>query len=238
MRITTRAEWGARAPKAVTPVAPGRRAYFVVHYSGAPATQTVRAIQDWCMDEPPHGRGFSDIDYNFLVRGTTGEIYEGRGWDVVGSHTTNYNTVGIGVCVISDGPISDKAKAAVRWLYDQANARCHKKLIIKGHRDLATTGTDCPGDHMYAWVHAGMPAPAQEDDEMDDATIKKLSDAIASKTAVAVVNELLSRDLGRAGGGDTVGMVLQTGVLGNGVKALAALEQIAENTTPPSTTFA
>lgn len=163
MNIISRGLWGARSPKSTpTYVSPSRRVYFVVHHSGAPVTQTVRAIQDWCMD----GRGFSDIDYNHLVRGGTGEIYEGRGFDVVGAHTTGYNTVGVGVCVIGDDEISDAAKASVRWLYEQYNQRCGRTLAVRGHRQLATTGTDCPGDRTFAWVHAGMPAPdsAVEDD--------------------------------------------------------------------------
>lgn len=160
MEIITRAQWGARAAKAVVKVAPSKRLYYVVHYSGAPSTQSVRAIQDWCMDAPPKGRGFNDIDYNFLVRGTTGQIYEGRGWDVVGSHTVGYNTNGLGVCVISDGPISDAAKLAVRWLYEQAVARAGHGLQIKGHRQLATTGTSCPGNAIFLWVQGGMIAPS------------------------------------------------------------------------------
>jgi hypothetical protein len=154
--ILARSSWNARAPKN-TPVRvdPSRRVYYVVHHSGAPATQTVRAIQDWCMD----GRGFSDIDYNFLVRATTGEIYEGRGWDIVGAHTTNFNTNGAGVCVIGNDEISDAAKRSVRWLYEQYNKRAGKILLVRGHRQLATTGTTCPGDTIYAWVTAGMPAP-------------------------------------------------------------------------------
>jgi hypothetical protein len=167
--IITRSAWGARAPKsAPVRVDPSRRVYFVVHHSGAPATQTVRAIQDWCTNAPPHGRGFSDIDYNFLVRATTGEIYEGRGWDIVGAHTTGYNTTGAGVCVIGNDEISDAAKRSVRWLYEQYNTRCRKTLAVRGHRQLATTGTTCPGDTIYAWVTAGMPAPGADHAKDDD----------------------------------------------------------------------
>lgn len=158
MDITARATWNARAPKKnPVKVAASRRRYFVVHHSGAPADQSVRAIQDWCMD----GRDFADIDYNFLVRATTGQIYEGRGWDVVGSHTTNYNTTGIGVCVIGNNELSAAAKRSVRWLYEQANRRCGRTLEVRGHRQLATTGTDCPGDVIAAWLRAGMPVTEQ-----------------------------------------------------------------------------
>lgn len=224
MKIISRAEWGARPATKTVHVDPARRKYFVVHHSGASADQSVRGIQDWCMGDPttdpPHGRGFSDIDYNLLVRGTTGEIYMGRGWDVVGSHTANFNTPAYGVCIIGEDQASPAAMNAVRWLYEQANTRSRKKLQLLGHRDLATTGTDCPGDHVYAWVHAGMPAPASEDDDMDTATIKAL--------AKAIVDELLSRDLGHPGGGDTVAVALQTGILGNGQKIVDLLGQLVD----------
>jgi hypothetical protein len=204
-------------------VEPARREYFVVHHSGASASQSVRGIQDWCMGDPttdpPQGRGFSDIDYNLLVRGTTGEIYMGRGWDVVGSHVANFNTPAYGVCIIGEDQASPAAMNAVRWLYEQANARSKKKLQLLGHRDLATTGTDCPGDHVYAWVHRGMPAPATEDDTMDQATIKAL--------AKAIVDEFLGRDLGHPGGGDTPGRVLQASLTSN-EKIIALLERIAD----------
>jgi len=164
MKIISRAQWGARPPDSRTTVAMSARKYFVVHHSGAPATQTVRAIQDWCMD----GRGFADIDYNHLVRATTGEIYEGRGWNVVGAHTTGYNTSGVGICVIGNNQISDAAKQSVLWLYDEYNRRCSRTLTIKGHRQLATTGTDCPGDRIASWLAAGMPRPKGDDMTTDE----------------------------------------------------------------------
>jgi hypothetical protein len=109
------------------------------------------------------GRGFADIDYNHLVRSTTGEIYEGRGWNVIGSHTVDYNTSGVGVCVIGNNQISDAAKDAVLWLYDEYNRRCDRTLFIRGHRQLATTGTSCPGDRIASWLAAGMPRPEGDD---------------------------------------------------------------------------
>ena len=35
--------------------------------------------------------GWSDIGYSFLVGGD-GNIYEGRGWDIIGAHTLHYNS--------------------------------------------------------------------------------------------------------------------------------------------------
>lgn len=49
--------------------------------------------------------GWADIGYNFLV-GEDGNAYEGRGWDRVGAHATNYNSVSLGISVI--GSFSSK----------------------------------------------------------------------------------------------------------------------------------
>jgi hypothetical protein len=152
MNIVDRAGWGAAAPKfRPSFVAPSRRKYFVVHHSGAPSSQSAREIQHWCMA----GRGFADIDYNFLVD-QSGKIYEGRGWDVIGAHTVGYNLTGAGVCIIGNDQASDAAKRSVRWLYDAYVRRCGHHLELRGHRQLATTGTTCPGAHVFAWVQGGL----------------------------------------------------------------------------------
>ena len=38
---------------------------------------------------------------SFLVGGD-GNIYEGRGWNVAGAHTSNYNSVGYGTCFMGN----------------------------------------------------------------------------------------------------------------------------------------
>jgi len=150
MKIISREQWGARPAKAgVQRVPMSRRTEFVVHHSGGPASQSVRAIQDWCIDS----RGFLDIDYNFLVRGTTGEIYDGRGWMAVGSHTVDHNTTGIGVCVIGENDLTQAAKDSLHWLYAEAIRSAGHALMVYGHRDLAQT--ECPGTTIYRWLQVG-----------------------------------------------------------------------------------
>lgn len=151
MMIITRAEWGARAPRARTHTAWGSRTRFVTHYSGANRNQSVRAIQNYHMDT----NGWVDIGYNFLVD-RDAHIFEGRGWDVVGAHVANHNTESIGVCHIGqDGDHTEASLRAIRWLYDLATARGGGRALRKnGHRDIGST--DCPGNQLEAWVHAGM----------------------------------------------------------------------------------
>jgi hypothetical protein len=159
MDIISRAEWGARAPRSRSTVGWSRRTEFIVHYSEGPVNQSVRSIQDFHMD----GRGWADVGYNFLVD-VTGRIYEGRGWLVVGAHAPDHNTSGIGVCMIGrDGDSTPAAKRAIRWLYDEAVRRTGRSLARLGHRDVFATS--CPGDELYAWVRAGMPADIEEEDD-------------------------------------------------------------------------
>lgn len=158
MDIISRKEWGARRPKARTGVSWSARTEFIVHYSEGPTTQTVRSIQDFHMG----GRGWSDIGYNFLVD-VQGRIYEGRGWLTVGAHAPGHNSSGVGVCMIGrDGDATPAAERAIRWLYDEAVRRAGRNLTKLGHRDVYATS--CPGDQLYAWVRAGMPADTEEDD--------------------------------------------------------------------------
>lgn len=39
--------------------------------------------------------------HSFCIGGT-GKVYEGRGWDVVGTHTPKYNSNSTGICFIGD----------------------------------------------------------------------------------------------------------------------------------------
>lgn len=161
MDIISRGEWGARGPRSRSRVNWSQRTEFVVHYSEGPTDQSVRSIQDFHMD----GRGWADIGYNFLVD-VDGRIYEGRGWLVVGAHAPDHNTSGIGVCMIGrDGDATADAKRSIRWVYDEAVRRKGGGLAKLGHRDVYATS--CPGDQLYAWVRAGMPADIEEDDMPD-----------------------------------------------------------------------
>lgn len=152
MITVDRAGWNARPPRSTTRLNLSRVLYFVVHYSGEVRTQSVRSIQNYCMDD----KGHVDIDYNALVR--DGVHYVGRG-DNVGGHTLGLNSVSWGVCVIGrDGDATAEDMATVRQLYDDKCAQLGRQLIMATHRGLLGTGhTDCPGDELHNWVTRGMP---------------------------------------------------------------------------------
>jgi uncharacterized protein with LGFP repeats len=128
-----------------------------------------------------HNLGWSDIGYNFLVD-RFGRIWQGRaggvGRPVRGAHTLGFNETSTGVSVL--GTFTDKAPrrkvltAIVRlaaWRLDhykrrpagRVKVRSHgsdkyaagdrvRLPVIDGHRD--TNDTECPGELLYAKLHA------------------------------------------------------------------------------------
>lgn len=68
----------------------------------------------------------------------------------------------------------------------------------------------------------------------DDMTRTEM-ETLANLIGDAVVNKLIVKDLGKPGGGDTMGVVFQTGVLGNSQKIIDRLDEISAKLTPPVT---
>lgn len=152
MITVARAQWNARTPRSTTALALSRVDKFIVHYSGASRSQTVRSIQDYCMDV----KGYSDIDYNAIVK--DGRHYIGRGYNV-GAHTLNNNSTSYGVCVVgNDGDATDADMNCVRDIYEMVCAKLGRRIRMTHHRGvLGASYTSCPGSELEAWVNAGMP---------------------------------------------------------------------------------
>lgn len=157
MKILTRNDWrAARTGRSGDFITMSARSEFVVHHTAGPATQSVADIQQFHIQK----RGWVDIGYNFLVRGTTGEVYEGRGWNEVGAHSKGHNRDGLGVAVIGNDTLAAPAKDSLRALYATACEFAGHPLMIRGHRDHAPT--ECPGDRIYAWITSGALEPIRQ----------------------------------------------------------------------------
>jgi N-acetylmuramoyl-L-alanine amidase len=155
-RIVSRAEWGARNPTSTTAITRPVPRYFVHHSAGATCTTeaqcktTVKGIQDLHMNS----NGWADIGYNFLV-GQDGNAYEGRGWDRVGAHSPNYNSVAYGVCVMGTFTSSNPNAAAQNVVQQLISCgislgKLSSNYSLHGHRD--GTCTECPGNTFYATI--------------------------------------------------------------------------------------
>ena len=90
-------------------------------------------------------RGWDDIAYNFLVGGD-GNVYEGRGWDVRGAHTLNFNHRSIGISFIGtfiDDKPTPEQLAAVQSLiqFSVKNGKISKDYKLVGHRQCVKTNS-------------------------------------------------------------------------------------------------
>ena len=162
MISVSRAGWDARPPDSTTPLNRSSVTKFIVHYSGASRSQTVRSIQNFCMDQKDH----VDIDYNRIVHGDYD--YMGRGWNV-GGHTKDNNSTSYGVCMIGlDSDVTNADKRTIREIYDQVCAELGRSLTMATHRSvLGASYTDCPGLNLHNWVMSGMPYPEVDVDAND-----------------------------------------------------------------------
>lgn len=82
--------------------------------------------------------GWADIGYNFLV-GEDGNVYEGRGWSLVGAHCVGYNSKSIGISVIGDYTSRKPTAAALNTVKALIQCGISKGLIrsnyvLRGHR--------------------------------------------------------------------------------------------------------
>lgn len=134
-------------------------------------------IQDLHMDQ----NGWGDIGYSFAVGGD-GEIYEGRGWNVVGAHAPGYNSKSVGIVFIGDYRSMEASMAHLVFYSNKINAISFSAdlpsfKMLKAAVDFiaagVTTGliapdyklighrqakaTECPGDRLFSeiitWDH-------------------------------------------------------------------------------------
>ncbi|XP_058790796.1 peptidoglycan-recognition protein SC2-like [Phymastichus coffea] len=161
--LVTRSEWSSRTPaKPASPLHVLPSPYVIVSHTATGQCNTlarcksiVHSIQDYHMGQ----NGWDDIGYNFLVGGD-GNIYEGRGWDVQGAHTKNYNSKSIGLSFIGnfnkEQPTDAQLEAAKSFLdYGLQNKKISDNYKLLGQRQLISTVS--PGDLLYniikTWSH-------------------------------------------------------------------------------------
>jgi len=156
--IVSRKQWGAKPWRSTVHRVPmSEKRYFLVHYHGG-------RVRDQHGVEVPRNieaihlaNGWAGIGYNFAVD-LDGTVYEGRGWDGVGSQCPGFNRSGVGVYVAVGGDQvpTQAALRSVRALRDElVSLRGGAGVREMGHKD--GVATSCPGTFLYRWVHGGMP---------------------------------------------------------------------------------
>lgn len=165
----TRSDWKARPPNGtLRTVSLSSRTEFFNHYigpgspnfAGRPHSDCLVRVNEWQLQHQTRpGDPWKDIGYNALVCGHA-RVIEGRGLQYQASHCPNHNFTGFGVQFMVAGTEkpTDAMYRRMRELYDGLVKAKGGGLAKRGHRD--GVATECPGDIVYAWVKAGMPAPA------------------------------------------------------------------------------
>lgn len=167
MRIIPRSEWGAAAPTK-TSTMPDSSIGWIVHYNGPPVPeqlsgkQLMQSVQRYHMGT----KGWRDFAYSFGID-QDGNIFEGRGWFVVGGHTSG-RFLGA-----KNGPSNNSHAHAVIFLIGQGQAPSQAALdafawlVAQGTKKgvpLRTTPhtvaapglhTSCPGPELTAITKSG-----------------------------------------------------------------------------------
>ncbi|TWW59484.1 N-acetylmuramoyl-L-alanine amidase [Takifugu flavidus] len=163
--IIPRCQWGAEAHRGTPMPLSLPLPFLYVHHTYEPSSpclsfpncsHDMRSMQRFHQDD----RGWNDIGYSFVV-GSDGYIYEGRGWNTLGSHTRGHNSLGYGVSIIGNYTATLPSRHAMDLLRHRL-VRCAigrggltPNFTIHGHRQVVNTS--CPGDAFFSeiqsWEH-------------------------------------------------------------------------------------
>lgn len=157
VRVYTRADWGARAPRCASGSQIPNRA--TIHHTVTPTNDSMspqarlRQIQSFHM----FTNGWCDIGYNHLIS-RDGRVWRGRGAKVIGAHVSNNNTGNEGISFMgtytSTAPTSTQMCSAAKLLryMNEHFSVALNRTDVKGHRQYG--GTACPGTALYNRIDA------------------------------------------------------------------------------------
>jgi N-acetyl-anhydromuramyl-L-alanine amidase AmpD len=122
---------------------------IVVHCTATPVDMDigVAEVRRWHTEPSPHGNGWSDVGYHFVIR-RDGTIEHGRPINREGAHVKGHNLYSIGIALVGPGGSVDNFTDAqfnsLDWLI-----RLWPRSTVCGHRDLDPS-KDCPGFDVLA----------------------------------------------------------------------------------------
>ncbi len=156
VKIHSRADWGARAPRCAGGAMTPNRA--TIHHTVTPTKDSMTPQQRLRQIQSFHqvSRGWCDIGYNYLIS-RDGRVWRGRGPQTIGAHVSNSNTGNIGVSFMgthtSTAPTATQmcqAAKLLRRLHEDFSGISLTRTDVKGHRQYG--GTTCPGDALYTRI--------------------------------------------------------------------------------------
>lgn len=155
MKIIRRAEWGGQPPLGPSPaLAVIPTPYVIISHTAtdpcsteAECSQRVRLVQTMHIER----NKWDDIGYNFLVGGD-GNVYVGRGWNVAGVHTFNYNRKSIGVSFIGNFDIVAPNERQLRAAQNLLELGVKFRELTNDYKLLGqkqVVRTRSPGEQLY-----------------------------------------------------------------------------------------
>jgi N-acetyl-anhydromuramyl-L-alanine amidase AmpD len=159
---TTLAPAGRRTNIDLPSSMPRRWRYIVIHHSASEEGSAQ------LFDADHRKRGWDELGYHFVIDngqgGADGRIEVGGRWKrqkwgahAGGTPDNEYNTHGIGICVV--GTFGDHMPSAAQMeslkalVADLANTYDIPPRNVIGHRDVPNAHTECPGERLWKWVH-------------------------------------------------------------------------------------
>ena len=159
--FVTRAGWGARAPRYRAAMGTAGRVYLHHTAGSERGYEGMRRIQDFHMGP---ARGWSDVAYSFVLDPWARIWFEGRGAFAVGAHTSGYNSISLGFCVMGNFEYETPPPTVVddiKWMLDRmvAQRALAYPRITGPHRDVGQTS--CCGNNLVRLIPA-MNTPTKE----------------------------------------------------------------------------
>ena len=120
-------------------------------------SDVVKEIRRWHTDPKPHGRGWSDIGYHFVIH-RNGQVGRGRPVERIGAHTRGKNRNSIGIALVGGrGGCADDSffdnfteeqlsslKELIAYQKDK-----YGELKVSGHNEYANKA--CPCFNVHNW---------------------------------------------------------------------------------------
>lgn len=153
VNIVTRAAW--KANKSTCTAKTGVKGVVLHHTAGVnkdkeAGESRMRMTQKYHQEV----RGYCDLGYHFLV-GQDGRIFEGRPMPFLGAHAGGANTNNIGISLMGnyeEAEPTQKQLDAVAKVMKGLKSKYAISLTranFKGHREVGTTKTVCPGKNLF-----------------------------------------------------------------------------------------
>lgn len=128
--------------------------WIVLHCTGGPQNQTVKAIQDYWKNH----NGWKDPGYHYIIE-ASGKVHNLHPIEKISNGVKGHNANSIHICYI--GGVDKKNKPIDNRTYDQICEQINLINVLKaqfpnavvcGHRDFPGAAKACPSFDVKTWL--------------------------------------------------------------------------------------